>query len=77
MPKKIILFADGTWTKPEQKDRDRVSPSNVVKMAREAVRTDRLLAAIRDRGRHYARHRWKGPMAGATKNAQLYTNQPS
>ena len=34
MPKKIILFADGTWNKPEQKDRDRVSPSNVVKMAR-------------------------------------------
>ncbi len=34
MKKKIILFADGTWNKPEQKDRDRVSPSNVVKMAR-------------------------------------------
>ncbi len=34
MPKKLILFADGTWNKPEQKDRDRVSPSNVVKMAR-------------------------------------------
>ena len=34
MPKKIVLFADGTWNKPEQKDRDRVSPSNVVKMAR-------------------------------------------
>ncbi|MBT8379277.1 MAG: DUF2235 domain-containing protein [Ignavibacteria bacterium] len=34
MPKKIILFADGTWNKPEQKDRDRVSPSNVVKIAR-------------------------------------------
>jgi len=34
MPKKLILFADGTWNKPEQKDRDRISPSNVVKMAR-------------------------------------------
>ena len=34
MPKKIILFSDGTWNKPEQKDRDRLSPSNVVKIAR-------------------------------------------
>ncbi len=34
MAKKLILFSDGTWNRPEQKDRDRLSPSNVVKMAR-------------------------------------------
>lgn len=34
MPKKLILFSDGTWNKPEQRDRDRLTPSNVVKMAR-------------------------------------------
>jgi uncharacterized protein (DUF2235 family) len=34
MPKKIILFSDGTWNRPEQMDRDRLTPTNVVKMAR-------------------------------------------
>jgi len=32
--KKIILLADGTWNRPNQKDRSRVNPSNVVKFYR-------------------------------------------
>ncbi len=32
--KRIILCTDGTWNKPDQKDRGKRKPSNVVKMAR-------------------------------------------
>ena len=33
MPKRIVICADGTWNKPDQKDRGQVCPSNVAKMA--------------------------------------------
>ena len=32
--KRIIICSDGTWNEPDQMDRDRVCPSNVVKIAR-------------------------------------------
>lgn len=32
--KSIVICTDGTWNEPDQMDRDRVCPSNVVKMAR-------------------------------------------
>lgn len=34
MAKNIVICTDGTWNRPDQKDRGRVVPSNVVKMAR-------------------------------------------
>lgn len=32
--KRLVICLDGTWNKPDQKDRDKTKPSNVVKMAR-------------------------------------------
>ncbi len=37
MARRIVVCADGTWNEPDQTDRDRSAPSNVVKIAR-AVR---------------------------------------
>ena len=31
--KRLVVFADGTWNEPEQKDRGRAAPTNVVKLA--------------------------------------------
>lgn len=40
LKRNLVVCCDGTWNTPDQKDRGRVVPSNVVKMAR-AVLTDR------------------------------------
>ena len=32
--KRIVICADGTWNRPDQKDRGKLKPSNVVKMSR-------------------------------------------
>jgi uncharacterized protein (DUF2235 family) len=40
MARKIILSADGTWNKPDQRDRGVVSPTNVVKLARSVAEAD-------------------------------------
>ena len=34
MTRNLVLCTDGTWNRPDQRDRDRVVPSNVVKVAR-------------------------------------------
>ena len=34
MTRHLIVCTDGTWNQPDQRDRDRIVPSNVVKMAR-------------------------------------------
>jgi uncharacterized protein (DUF2235 family) len=34
MARRIIICSDGTWNQPDQKDRDKYAPSNVVHMAR-------------------------------------------
>ena len=34
MSRNLIVCTDGTWNRPDQRDRDRVVPSNVVKIAR-------------------------------------------
>ena len=34
MTRNLIVCTDGTWNRPDQIDRDRVVPSNVVKTAR-------------------------------------------
>ena len=31
--KRLVVFADGTWNEPEQKDRGKAAPTNVVKLA--------------------------------------------
>lgn len=38
--KRIIICADGTWNKPDQKDRGRRKPTNVVKIARAILPVD-------------------------------------
>ncbi len=40
MKKRIIVCADGTWNKPDQEDRGRRKPTNVVKLARSVVPVD-------------------------------------
>jgi uncharacterized protein (DUF2235 family) len=40
MPRKLILSSDGTWNKPDQRDRGVVSPTNVVKLARSLAEKD-------------------------------------
>lgn len=40
MPKNIVICSDGTWNEPDQMDRDRIAPSNVVKIARALASTD-------------------------------------
>ena len=34
MSRNLVICTDGTWNRPDQRDRDRVVPSNVVKVAR-------------------------------------------
>lgn len=34
MSRNLVVCTDGTWNRPDQRDRDRVVPSNVVKVAR-------------------------------------------
>ena len=34
MPRHLVVCTDGTWNQPDQRDQDRIVPSNVVKMAR-------------------------------------------
>jgi uncharacterized protein (DUF2235 family) len=34
LPRRLILLLDGTWNHPDQKDRGKVKPSNVTKLAR-------------------------------------------
>ena len=34
MTRHLVVCTDGTWNQPDQRDRDRIVPSNVVKMAR-------------------------------------------
>jgi uncharacterized protein (DUF2235 family) len=41
MPKNIVICTDGTWNTPDQMDRGRVVPSNVVKVARAVSDRDR------------------------------------
>lgn len=41
MSKRIVICSDGTWNTPDQKDRGKVRPSNVVKMARAIAPVDR------------------------------------
>ncbi len=38
--KRIVICADGTWNKPDQKDRGRRKPSNVVKISRAVLPVD-------------------------------------
>lgn len=41
MARNMVICFDGTWNTPVQKDRGRVVPTNVVKMARAVVDTDK------------------------------------
>lgn len=41
--KNIVICTDGTWNEPDQMDRDRVCPSNVVKIARAIKDSDTQL----------------------------------
>ena len=34
MPRHLVVCTDGTWNQPDQRDRGRIVPSNVVKIAR-------------------------------------------
>lgn len=34
MSRNLVICTDGTWNRPDQRDRDRIVPSNVVKVAR-------------------------------------------
>lgn len=49
--KNLVVCCDGTWNTPDQKDRDRIAPTNVVKMARAVLTTrDELHSALCERG---------------------------
>ncbi len=40
MPKRIVICSDGTWNTPDQKDRGKIRPSNVARMALAVARED-------------------------------------
>ncbi|MCH8863342.1 MAG: DUF2235 domain-containing protein [Proteobacteria bacterium] len=47
----LVVCCDGTWNTPDQKDRDRIAPTNVVKMARAVLtKRDGLSAEIEEQG---------------------------
>jgi uncharacterized protein (DUF2235 family) len=39
-PRRLVVFADGTWNKPDQKDRGKRKPTNVSKLARAVLPQD-------------------------------------
>lgn len=47
--KNIVICTDGTWNEPDQMDRDRVCPSNVVKIAR-VIKDDDTQLVYYDKG---------------------------
>ena len=48
MTRHLVVCTDGTWNQPDQRDRDRIVPSNVVKMARAIAgkTTDNILQLV-------------------------------
>jgi uncharacterized protein (DUF2235 family) len=40
--KRLVVFADGTWNEPEQKDRGKAAPTNVVKLATAVLPADAM-----------------------------------
>ena len=41
MSKRLVICSDGTWNTPDQKDRGKYRPSNVVKIARAVASVSR------------------------------------
>jgi Uncharacterized conserved protein len=54
--KRLIICCDGTWNKPDQKDRGVMRPANVVKMAR-LIMTQAQDGTVQQVSRQRRRHR--------------------
>jgi len=70
----LIIGTDGTWNKPDQFDRDRQVPSNVVKMVRAVQRSDSGLCQLRWYAAGVGAGGWIDKMWGGVAGRGLFGN---